>query len=332
MTDFDDKEQEIVPFSAVIKALLDYDSPFPPKYLARFSDLPETDFLSLKEIWVILPDWRRLALIEDLESLAEINTRLSFEPISRFAMDDNNSKVRFMAIRSMMEYDPIDLIPRFIHGLQNDESVDVRSINATILGKFIYLGELDEISQDKQIQIEDALLAVAQSAELDPVRQNVLEALGTSSRKEVPELILDAYHSDDPEWICSALFAMGKSCNPRWQRAVLDMLDEITPDVKIEAARAAGELETEEAIPYLMEMVDSDHEEYRQVAIWSLSQIGGKEVGEKLDVLLEETVSEEDAEFLELALENLVFSDDSGIFNMLDLSFDDEDEKVLPDN
>ena len=241
-------------------------------------------------------------------------------------MDDNNSKVRFLAIRSLIEYDPIDLIPRFIHGLQNDESVDVRRINATIMGKFILMGELDEISHEKQTLVEEALLDVARSTELDAVRQNVLEALGASSRKEVPELILDAYHSDDPDWISSALFAMGRSCHSRWKDAVLDMLDEINPDVKIEAARAAGELEVGEAIPYLEEMVESDHDEYRQVAIWSLSQIGGVEIREKLERLLEVTESEEDADFLELALENLIFSDDSGIFDMLDFSFDDEDD------
>ncbi len=46
------------------------------------------------------------------------------------------------------------------------------------------------------------------------------EALGFSSRPEVPDLIRQAYAIGQPEWMESSLFAMGRSADSIWETAV----------------------------------------------------------------------------------------------------------------
>ena len=70
---------------------------------------------------------------------------------------------------------------------------------------------------------------------------------------------------------------------------------------------------------------DIEDEEIRLALIWSLSQIGGDEVKEKLDELLHTAVSDEEIEWLEKAMENLDLSASSSM-DLLDFSPDEDDE------
>ena len=72
------------------------------------------------------------------------------------------------------------------------------------------------------------------------------------------------------------------------------------------------------------ELLDS---ELRAAIYWSLSKIGGDDVREILEDRLEETEDEEDVEILEDALENLDFTEEMNLFDMLDLDdLPEEDE------
>lgn len=79
----------------------------------------------------------------------------------------------------------------------------------------------------------------------------------------------------------------------------------------------------------------------RMALVWSLSQIGGDDVREKFDQLLEEVVDEDEIDWIEHALENLEISSSSGL-EILDFSPDeileqrrnrieDDDEDVYDD-
>jgi HEAT repeat protein len=107
------------------------------------------------------------------------------------------------------------------------------------------------------------------------------------------------------------------------------MLENPHPAIRTEAARAAGELELASARQSLLGLLQDDEEDVRMAAIWSLSQIGGRGVREALEEIQEETEDEDEAEYLENALDNLAFTEDNGLFSILSLpddGFEEEDE------
>src|SRR6266516_4150354 len=75
---------------------------------------------------------------------------------------------------------------------------------------------------------------------------------------------------------------MGRNMDARWQQTVLDELDSDVPAMRYEAARAAGEMTLEDALPMLARMIDDSDLEVRLASVWALGQIGGKPAAEAL--------------------------------------------------
>jgi HEAT repeat protein len=317
---------EVTPFNLVLDALLDLDKPFHYGFLYRFSDIDKQELNELQKVWPEVPTWRRLAIMEDIEELGESNYLLSFKTLSMYTVQDDDAKVREVAVRTLWEYESQDLVPIFLEILDLDPDPDVRGVTATALGKFIYLGEIEELHPKTLNKIEEKLLKVFHSPENVLVRRRCLEALGYSSREEVPALIESAYYSGKNEWLTSALFAMGRSANRGWKKHVLEMLEYDSNEVRSEAARAAGELEISEAVPYLLELLEDENIDVRSAAIWSLSQTGGEGVNEILQQLYAESEDDEEADFIEAALDNLAFTEDMELFTLLDIPEDEEGE------
>jgi HEAT repeat protein len=317
-----------IAFDLVIKSLLDTSQPFPPVYLHRFSDLSGSDLIQLKKYWSqVIPD-RRAAILEDLENLAEADTLVSFDELCRFTLDDSDPRVRQTSLQMLWESNEPAMIPKFIQIMDTDENPLVRAAAASTLGQFIYLGEVEEISKRWLDQVETHLIAVFRSNDNPLVRRRALESLGYSSRKEVEGFIRTAYNEEDNEWLCSALFAMGRSADTAWVPAVLDMLDHPNTDVQFEAVRALGELESPRACGPLLEMLEKgvDDDEVRMAVVWSLSKIGGEKVRDTLEQMLEETDDEDEVELIEEALENLYFTEGFDQFTMFDFDSDDEND------
>ncbi len=329
-------KKRVVPFQMVIAALLDESSLFPPSYLHRFSDLGETELAELQKIWQKVNPARRIALLEDLEELAEIDTLVSFDVLARFALTDPDPAAREIAIRLLWENQDAKLAPIYMEMLNNDTDASVRAAAASALGLFVYLGELEEFPAEALKTIEDQLLQTYHSSDQPIVRRRALEALGYSSREVMGDLIQSAYDTEDSEWLASALFAMGRSMDPRWETPILEMLQ--NPDVRVqtEAVRAAGQLELAAARLPLLELLDDEQdvdEEVSAAAIWSLSQIGGESVRERLEELQAATDDEDEIEYLDRALENLNFTEDFEVFEMFDFdSTENDQEDTLDDD
>ncbi len=314
-------------------ALLDEMKPFYPRYLYRLSDLEGADLLALQTTWSQVAVQRRQAIMEDIEELGEANLALSFEGLCRYAIHDSDPRVRELAIRILRDYEVDDLITQFISILQSDESSDVRAAAASALGGYIYQGEIEELPETTLDLITDQLLKSYNSSEAVLVRRMALEALGFSSREEIPPMIESAYYSGNRDWIISALFAMGRSFNHQWHPLVLEMLDHDDPEIRFEAVRAAGELEMKTAIERLIDLLNDSNSDIRLAAVWSLSQIGGEGVQDALEELYEETEDEEEVEFIEQALENLTFTEEIEAFSIMELSdeFDEEEDEDFDD-
>ena len=320
-------------FTKLIAALLDDQTPFPPRYLHRLSDLAPEDAEALAQAWPKISPRRRGALIEDLEELNQADDLLSFEDVCRLAMHDPAPNVRASAVRILREYELPQYIPDFIRMAQHDTDVEARAASVTALGTFIYLGEVDELPDSVLKRVEEYLLGILNGKDVPLVRRRALEALGYSSLKEVGEAIEQAYASDDAEWLVSALNAMGHSANRTWKAKVVSMLDHSHPLVRAEAASAAGELEIKSTVPALIRMLRDPDQDVRMAVIWALSQVGGKSARPALEKLLETTQDDEEEELLENALDNLDFTEDLHAIALLNISGDGEDDdEFLPDD
>jgi HEAT repeat protein len=226
--------------------------------------------------------------------------------------------VRTRAIRLLDETTDVKLVPIFIKMLTTDEDVETRAEAATALGKYVQLGELEEIPAQTQRKVEDALLERANSEDQLQVRRNALESLGFASRPEVVTLIESAARRENPDWQASALFAMGRSFDERWEEQVLLHLDDVNSVVRLAAIEAAGELRLASASMALLKVLeDEDDDDLSSAAIWSLSQIGGEDARLYIENLLDLAEDDEDAEFLQEALDNLEFTDELNRFDLM---------------
>ncbi len=317
-------------FQPVLDSLLDEKKEFPRKYLQQFSDIGELELKSLLDVWPRVALNRKLTLLEELETLTENDTLVNFDAFAKALLADSDSTVRGRAIRLLRECEDVKLIPTYIDILKSDAEAQTRAEAATALGIFVDLGELEEISAEVHHQAEDALLKAENSTDDVKVRRRALESLGYSSRPEVVALIDSAFRREDPAWQASALFAMARSADSRWDEQVLRSLMSENRNVREAAVEAAGQLSIKVAGPIMLKMLeDEEDDDVTSAAIWSLSQIGGEDARTYIENLLDQTDDEEQIEFLEEALENLAFTEDLDRFDLLnfepDLDLEDDD-------
>jgi HEAT repeat protein len=320
---------EELPFNEVLTALLDADQVLDPLNLYRLSDISPDNLADLKKIWAEIHLERRRALIEDMDSLSESNTLLSFEQIYRIALKDEDEQVRFFATQAIEIFDTDDLIPFFLSVLKEEKSINLLAVTASVLGKYVYRGELDKISKKLQKEIEDQLLTILESDHPLEVQLRALEAVSYSSREEVKEHILKAYENELDDWVASSLFSMGRSYDHQYSDLVLEKLQDTSPKIRLEAVRASGELTLEDAVPVIIDLLN-DLPEVRAAAIWSLSQIGGEDAGPAIHELLEDEISSDEEELIQQALERLDFLEDGVNLSLFDLSYTD-DEIIVDD-
>jgi HEAT repeat protein len=155
------------------------------------------------------------------------------------------------------------------------------------------------------------------------IRRRAIEALGWSSNPEVVELIESAFDGNI-DWKVSALTAMGRSADDRWEDRVLRSLLEDNVKVRKAAVQSAGMLAFKSARLPLLRMLESEEsEEVIMAAIWSLSQIGGEDVQTYIETLLDQTEDDDMIAFLEEALDNLAFTEDLDRFELFSFTPDD---------
>jgi len=318
---------EIIPFQKVLDTLLDESKDIPRRYLSEFSDIEPVSLQALKETWPRIDLDRKVLLLDKLNALANEDTLVSFDDLGRALLRDDDPQVRIRAMRLLIECEDHRLVPTYIDLLTNDEEVAVRAEAASTLGIFVQLGEFDDIPDEVHHHIEDVLLEVLNGEEESPVRRRSLEALGFSSRAEVPVVIESSYNRQDPDWKASAIFAMGRSSDKRWADKVLRSLVSENRSVRLAAVQASGELELDAARPLLLNLLEEELDDViAGAAIWSLSQIGGEDVRLYIQNLLDNVEDDAQATFLEEALDNLAFTEDRSIFDMLAFDADDIDE------
>ena len=146
----------------------------------------------------------------------------------------------------------------------------------------------------------------------------------------MPVLIESSYNRQDPDWQASAIFAMGRSNDERWTDHVLHMIVSDDSSVRLAAVQASGELALPLARPLLINLLEEETDDViAGAAIWSLSQIGGEDARLYIQNLLDNVEDDDQAAFLEEALDNLAFTEDRSILDLLAFDADEIDELDL---
>ena len=131
-----------IPFQQILNALLDADKPLNPLFPYRLSDLEAQEVEQLANIWPDVPVWRRQALMEDIEELTIKDTLLYYVTLGCFAVQDDDPRVRLLAVRTLGNYEDKFLIPIFLGLLQNDDDSQVRAAAASALSLAFAFGFL----------------------------------------------------------------------------------------------------------------------------------------------------------------------------------------------
>lgn len=332
--------EQTTSFQTVLDSLLASGKDFPRRYLQQFSDMGTLELQTFQDVWPRVNLNRKLSLLEGLLSLGDKDTLVNFDDLARSILDDPDANVRIHALRLLEECDDMKLVPIYLDMLKNDSDINVRAEAANTLNLFVDLGELDEIDEEVYGEIQAALLESANSADETRIRRRALESLGWSSNPDVVALIESSFEQESMEWKVSAMIAMGRSADDRWEDRVLRSMLDQNDKLRKAAVQSAGMLGFKSArLPLLRMLEEEDDDAVMSAAIWSLSQIGGEDVKIVLETLLDKTEDEDLISFLEEALDNLVFTEDLDRFELLAIDPDeiedleeidglDEDEEV----
>jgi HEAT repeat protein len=277
--------------------------------LTFLSDLSSENRAALREMWPYFHANRRRHIISKLVTMAEDNIELDFRHVFLFGLEDWDEQVRFSAIEGLYEDESKLLLGKLLSIVRNDPDERVREAAAKALGRFTYLAQCDKLGTPSD-RLRNVLIESARDAQEKPdVRRRAVEALGyLDGDSDVQDLIRDTYERGGVQ-AESAVFAMGRSMDAVWNNVVLGELASEQAAMRYEAARAAGEMVLEDAIPRLALMIDDTDTEVRLAAVWALGQIGGRVAAQSLAIVLK---SDDPAmrEAAKEALQELAFAAD----------------------
>lgn len=319
-------------FKQILTHLTDNKTPLKLSFLYTLSKLDAEKLAQIEATWPKIDTPRRRKLLQLLTEISEDSFEVDFSPIFIFALNDADAEAQILAIKGLWENESPALVPVFLYLMKSGQSAQVRAAAASALGVFVYLGEIEEVDADVQTLVEQNLLETIRDTGEDlEVARRAIESISFSGREGLSAIIEDAFYHENELMRVSAVFAMGRSANNRWADDVISAMDDDSPAIRFEAARASGEIALESAVPKLAGMIVKDDEdlEVKQNAIWALGQIGGDTAKTLLESLTESTLDtiRETAE--EALDELLLMGDDFGMLFNFDRSDNvdmDEDE------
>ncbi len=269
------------------------ESPLTDKEISLLNSMTFDEQRAFREVWPHVPLHGRRQLLQHLVDEAEADVRLDFSGVFLAALQDPDERVRLLALDGLWEYQAEPFAETLVQTMNSDPSVAVRAQAAMSLGKFTMASEMDEIEPETAEMVRSALFAVWNSPDEDvEVRRRALEAVSCVTHEAIPGMIETAYRDKDERMNVSAVFAMGQTLDEAWAPYVLKELKSPRPEMRYEAARAAGELQLTDALPTLLDMVNDPDTDVRIAAIEALGLIGGDRA---LQALMELARNENDA-------------------------------------
>ncbi|MEW6232437.1 MAG: HEAT repeat domain-containing protein [Chloroflexota bacterium] len=263
--------------TSALEALPDRKGSPSAEQLEAFSGLGQEGLRRFQEAWQGLEPACRRRFIVNLAEAAQDDAQLDFDGIFRLCLSDPDPEVRVQAIEALWENRDRSLF-RPLMDLLHDASPEVRATAAASLSRYVDLLELGELPSPKGEALKAALMGlVKDDKEAVEVRRRALESIAGLEQEDVRELIALAYRAPERQLRVSAIYAMGRNLADSWQPMILAELHSAEPEFRYEAARAAGEMGLEGAVPRLIHLTKDPDRQVQLAAIWSLGQIGGEE-------------------------------------------------------
>ena len=261
----------------------------PPGVVHKLSNLLADEFASFAQAWPSLSAERRQAIMSQMVEVSEADIEVDFTRMFTLGLNDPEPQVRALSIEGLWENEDPKLIRPLIRLLHNDPSAIVRETAAISLGRFALLAELGKLQPRFAALIWDALWSTiyAPQEELD-VRRRAVESIAYFGRQEALSVIEQAYRHEDPRMRASAVYAMGRSADDRWENIVLDELDSDDDEMRYEAVRTCGALQLDSSVMQLSKLVADVDPEVKQMAAWALGQIGSAEAHRVLEICCEQ--------------------------------------------
>ncbi|MCY4583492.1 MAG: HEAT repeat domain-containing protein [Chloroflexi bacterium] len=301
----------------VIPQLLDAGCELKPSLLGRLSGLSPEEHRELQGAWCHIPTSRRLMIVRAVTGMAEDNIEMEFTGLLCAALRDDDAPVRASAAAGLWETGDRTVISPLAAMLVSDESHEARAAAASALGHFAEMAEAGKLIERDAALVQQALLgALEDDAEEHAVRRRALEAVAPMHHPDIPGWIRWAYKSDEPLLRQSAVYAMGRTCDPAWVPIVEYEFGSSVAAMRFEAANAARELADPKTLPHLHELVTDDDPQVVLAAVHAIGGIGGVAARR----LLKHYVEQGDPTLSESAQEALRLLDaDDGEFSMLAL-------------
>ena len=217
-------------FGSVIAELIDAGAELDPSLLGRLSGLGPEERDELRGRWATIPARRREEIVGEIVRMADDDIELDFLPVLCVALQDAEPAVRARAASGFWETGDRTVIRPLVGLIEDDASDEVRAAAATALGHFVDLAEAGKLIERDVCRVREALRATLENGDEAPsVRRRALEALAPMRGCGVEEWIGWAYRSDDVLVRQSAVYAMGRTCDPAWLSVVLDEMESAGP-------------------------------------------------------------------------------------------------------
>ena len=259
-----------------LSAIVDGEQPLRNADLMNLSGMTTEELEAIRADWEDVDSERRRQVLQRLIEMAEDNLDADFNSLFRLCLKDEAPEVREKAIEGLWECDDRSLVTLLASLLGGDPSDRVRVAAAMALGKFAVLAQSGKILSKDGDRIKESLTAAIHNpGEKQEVRRRAVEAVAAFNTPEVHRIIREAYGSDQLEMKCSAVYAMGKSCNPQWLSTILNELRNPHPAMRYEASNACGEMGEEDAVPHLIQLFKDEDQQAQTSAIAAVGAIGG---------------------------------------------------------
>jgi HEAT repeat protein len=301
--------------------------------LYKLSNLHGTELRLLTNTWPSLPVEHRQQIASRLVEIGEADFETDFCEVFKVCLVDSDPRVRTAGIEGLWEAEDVVLIRPLIRMLRQDDSMAVREAAAMSLSRFALLAELGDLPSRPADLVWDALWSAVHDPQEDmSVRRRAIESLAYFDRSEVTQVIESAYQDEEAMMRISAVYAMGRNADERWNERVMAELEQDDPQMRYESARACGSLRVAEAVPVLSRMVADPDLEVKLAAVWALGQIGGPEAKRVLEICAEQG-DEALRDAADEALEELDLGEGTSEFPLLnadeeedELDWDEEDD------
>src|SRR5688572_5984865 len=201
------------------------------------------------------PDSERRRVVRTLVEMAEDNVELDYNDLYIRLLEDPDVEVRTRVIDGLWEDERASTADALIRAAREDVDEAVRSTAVKALGRFAYRLALGDLNERAGARVRAFLYESADEAMPLSIRRRAVEAVGyLPNDPGVVPIIREAYRSQNPALRVSAVAAMGRTADATWINNVLTELDSEDPEMRFEAAQAAGELEDERALPHLVRL------------------------------------------------------------------------------